>query len=356
MFLQFSLPDRTDALEAIMDIGADRIPFSHGACITFFPSMPKPGIAAVSVMIGKVAYSHCFCQVNSPESIIILTKFPAFATFIEIVLLPKAKEEVSLMKRTQTYVACLFVLALLAVPVKSAFAFFGIEAGVGFWQQSPSGSLEYKPVSATDSIDLKDDLNLGSKSRVVARVKAELPLILPNIYFMATPMSFDGTSTITRDISYGGTTFQANVPVQSKVTLDHYDLALFYPVPLLKTATVGVLNVELGLNARQINFKGTISQDSLGLTASKDLTLYVPMIYVGAQVKPISAFSIEAEIRGISYGKNSYYDYLGRLKIMPVGPLFISGGYRAEQIKIDQSDVKADVKFSGPFAEVGLNF
>ncbi len=260
------------------------------------------------------------------------------------------------MKRAQLYLAGLFVLALLAVPGQSAFAFLGLEAGVGYWQQSPSGTLAYKPVTATDNIDLKDDLNLGNKSRVMARVKAELPLILPNIYFMATPMSFDGTGTINRAISYGGTTFQANVPVQSKLTLDHYDLALFYPIPLLKTATVGVLNVELGLNVRQINFKGTISQDTLGLTASKDLTLYVPMIYLGAQIKPISAFSIEAEIRGIAYGENHYYDYIGRLKVMPLGPLFISGGYRAEQVKIDQSDVKADVKFSGPFAEVGVSF
>ncbi len=261
------------------------------------------------------------------------------------------------MKRAQIYVTCLFVLALLAVPAKNAFAFLGLEAGVGYWQQSPSGTIGYKPVSGTvGDVDLKDDLNLGNKSRAMARVKVELPLVLPNIYFMATPMSFDGTGRLTRNISYGGQQFNATDEVTSKLNLDHYDLALYYPVPLLKTATVGILNVELGVNVRQINFEGTITDTTLGQTASKKITVYVPMIYLGAQVKPISSFSIEAEIRGMSYGDNSYFDYLGRLKIMPLGPLFISGGYRAEQVKIDQSDVKADVKFSGPFAEVGVSF
>ncbi len=257
------------------------------------------------------------------------------------------------MKRTQMYLAFLFVLSMIVVPYQ-AFAFLGLEAGIGSWKQSPSGTLSYKPVSATDNLDLKNDLNLSDKSRVFVRVKAELPLVLPNLYFMATPMSFDGSGTLNRPITYGGQTFNIITPIQSKLKLDHYDLALYYPIPGLKTATLGVLNVELGLDARQINFEGTLSQGSV--SASKSLTLYVPMIYAGVQVKPVSVLSIEAEIRGIAYSDNHYYDYIGRVKVLPVGPLFIAGGYRGETIKIDQSDVKADVKFSGPFIEAGVSF
>ncbi len=259
------------------------------------------------------------------------------------------------MKRIRLFVVCSFVLAILAVPYQSAFAFFGVEAGLGYWRQSPSGTMEYQPVAATvGNVDLKDDLNLGDQGRVVGRVKVELPLALPNIYFMATPMSFDGSGRLTRDISFGGQTFTAGTDVQSKFKLDHYDLAFYYPIPFLKTATLGVLNVELGLNARQINFNGEVNS-SLA-SASKSVTIYVPMIYGGVQVKPISLFSIEGEIRGIAYGSSHYYDYIGRVKIMPIGPLFVAGGYRAENVKIDQSDVKADVKFTGPFVEAGVNF
>jgi len=259
------------------------------------------------------------------------------------------------MKKAQWYLACLFILSLIAVPYQ-AFAFIGLDAGVGYWSQTPSGTLSYKATTAADTINLKDDLGLKKESKPYVRIKAELPLILPNLYFVATPMSFEGTGSKAINFTYGGQPFNLNVPIQSKIKLDHYDLALFYPIPLLKTATVGVLNAELGLNIRMIDFEGTISQETLNRTESKSMSLYVPMIYAGIQVTPISLFSIEAEIRGIAYGENHYYDYTGRLKVMPIPILYIAGGYRAESLKIDASDVKADIKFGGPFVEVGVSF
>jgi outer membrane protein len=260
------------------------------------------------------------------------------------------------MKSIRGYVAYLFILAMLVVPYR-AFAFFGADVGIGYWRQAPSGTLDYKPISATTgNIDLKDDLFLDTKNKPFVRIKAELPLILPNIYLMATPMTFEGSGQITRPISFGDTQFNISAPIESKVKMDHYDLALFYPIPMLKTATLGVLNIELGINARKLDFEGTITQPTTNTTASKSLSLYVPMIYGGVQVKPISSLSIEAEIRGIAYSGSHYYDYLGRLKFNPIPLVYVAGGYRAETIKIDESDVKADIKIGGPFIEVGVSF
>jgi len=257
------------------------------------------------------------------------------------------------MRKIQMFAISVFVLAMLAVPYR-AFAFLGLEAGVGYWKQTPSGTLSYKAISAADELDLKNDLNYDSKNNPFVRVKVELPLVLPNLYLMATPMSFDGTGSKNVDFNFGGQNFTANVPFTSKLKLDHYDLALFYPVPLLKTATVGILNVELGLNARNINFEGTITQGTLN--ASKSRSFYFPMVYAGVQVKPISLLAIEGEFRGSDIGQNHYYDYIAKLRINPVPVLYISGGYRSEDIKIDESDVKANLKFSGPFVEAGVSF
>jgi outer membrane protein len=279
--------------------------------------------------------SRLFDTLNTPLSIGILNIFEFLRGGVKV-------------KKIHLYLACVFVFSMLIVPYH-AFA-LGLEAGIGYWKQDPSGTLAYQ---GTD-LDLANDLNYDSTNRAMVRIKAELPLILPNLYFMATPMSFDGTGSKDVNFNYGGQTFQANVPIQSSVKLDHYDLAFYYT--FLNTISLGKLNLDLGLDGRKIDFEGTINQDTLGLTKSKSLTLYVPMIYAGLQVKPISAFSIEVEGRGIKLGDNSYYDWIGRVKIKPVGPLFISGGYRSETIKIDQSDVKADVKFTGPFVEVGLTF
>jgi outer membrane protein len=255
------------------------------------------------------------------------------------------------MKRTQMYVVCLFVLFLLIVPYR-AFA-MGLEVGVGYWRQNPSGTVAYEQSGLPPTnIDLKNDMNFDSKNKPFARVKAELPLILPNIYFMATPMEFTGTGTKT--VNFGGHTYASGF--DSKLRLNQYDLALYYSLPFLNTATLGILNVELGLDAKFIDFEATVADTTGTNSVSKKLTLPIPMVYAGIQVKPIKTFSVEAEGRGVSYGANHYYDIIGRLKVKPVGPLFVSGGYRYESIKIDQSDVKADIKFAGPFVEAGVQF
>jgi outer membrane protein len=173
---------------------------------------------------------------------------------------------------------------------------------------------------------------------------------------MATPMSFEGSGPIARTISFGGTTYAANVPIDSKLNLDHYDLALYYPIPLLKTATLNTLSIELGLNFQFLDFEGTLTQPTVNVASSKSRSLYWPMIYAGIIVKPVDLFSFEFEGRGIAYGSNHYYDYIGRLKVNPIPLVFIGAGYRSESLKIDESGILADIKFAGPFVEVGVSF
>jgi len=256
------------------------------------------------------------------------------------------------MRKIQIIALGVFVIAFVAVPY-SAFAFLGVEVGVGYWQQTPSGTLSYQ---GTSDLDLKNDLFLSEKSQAFVRAKVELPLFLPNIYFMATPMSFDGSGTLSRPIIFGNTTFDVTAPIQSKLKLDHYDLALYYPLPFLKTLTLDIVNVDLGLDARKIDFESTINQEALNQSASQSLSIYVPMVYAGVQIKPISLIAIEGEIRGIDYGQEHYYDYIAKVRVNPIPIFYVSGGYRSEDIKIDQSGVKADIRISGPFVEAGVSF
>lgn len=259
-----------------------------------------------------------------------------------------------IIKRANFWLTCLFVISLLILPY-SAFA-FSLEAAAGYWMQMPSGTLEYKPLSSTDNLDLKSDLKYDTKYQPYARIKAELPLFLPNIYLMATPMYFNGTGQKNVQINFGGQTFNANVPFESKLKLHHYDLAFYYSLPFLKKATLDVLNVELGINARVIDFEARLNQPTSGYSVSKTLTIPVPMVYLGLQVKPVKAVSIEAEARGIAYSSSHYFDIIGRVKVEVYGPVFVSAGYRYEAIKIDQSSVNVDVNFDGPFVELGLIF
>jgi outer membrane protein len=244
----------------------------------------------------------------------------------------------------------LFLLSIFLVPeITSAV---GFEVAVGGWRQDPSGDIGYKG----EKLSVENELKYDSETKIFGRAKIDLPLWLPNIYLMATPMKFEGEGSKSINFTFGDKTFAANVPFTSSVRADHYDICLYYGIPFLKKATLGKLNAELGLNARVIDFKAKIDQPTTGIRESKSLTIPVPMVYTGIQINPVKFIGVELEGRGIAFSSNYYYDLIGRLKIKPFKPVFISGGYRYEDVKIDQSDVKANLKFKGPFAEAGIEF
>lgn len=241
-----------------------------------------------------------------------------------------------------------FLLSFILIPQVASAT--GLEAAIGLWNQDPQGDIAYKGAA----LSLENDMKYSEKTRFFGRAKIDMPLIIPNIYLMATPMKFDGTGSKDVNFTFGDKTFTGNVDFTSELKVNHYDIAFYYGLPFVKTATLGKLNVDAGLNLRIIDLKAEITQAST--YESKSFTLPMPMVYLGAQVKLIDKLSLEAEIRGIAYSSNHYYDLIGRAKYKVFGPAFLGAGYRYEDIKIDHKDVKANVRFEGPFAEVGVEF
>lgn len=226
----------------------------------------------------------------------------------------------------------------------------GIEAAVGVWNQSPRGTIAYQGTS----LDLKNELKYGEETRLTGRVKVETPLFFPNLYLMATPMEFKEQGSKSATFTFGNQSFTGNVPFTSKLKLDQYDLGLYWGVPLLKTATANTLNVDLGINARLVDLKAEVVQGAV--SDAKSLTVPVPMLYAGVQVKPLSWLAGEGEARGMVYGKDRYFDLIARGKLIFFDHVFAAAGYRYEKLKVDESNVKADVNFGGPFGEVGFRF
>ena len=241
-------------------------------------------------------------------------------------------------------------LTLLLAPAVSLA--IGIEGSIGVWNQDPEGYISYKG----DSLDVDRDLRYDKKTKPFGRVKIDAPLILPNIYLMATQSKFSGRGQKDINFRFGNQNFNANVPFDSELKIDRYDVALYYGVPGLRLLTAGILNVEFGLNARIIEFSAKVVQPQTNTSASKSATIPVPMVYAGVQISPVGLVSLEGELRGIGYGSNRYVDAIGRLKVRFFGPAFVAGGYRYEELKIDYSDIRSKVKVKGPFVEAGLQF
>ena len=232
---------------------------------------------------------------------------------------------------------------------------FGVEFAAGGWAQDPSGTLGYKVLSSNDILDIENDLKYDTENRVFGRLKVDMPLFLPNIYLMATPMAFEEVGRKEGVFKFGDIVFDPG-PFETETVLDHFDVGLYYGIPLLETATFDKLNIDIGLNVRIYDYDLRVRQASTGLSESEDGTFPVPMVFVALQLRPIERLSLEAECRGVSYSGNDVYSLIGRIKFNVFGPVFAAGGYRYEKAKIDEEDVLADIEISGPFLEAGFSF
>ena len=253
-------------------------------------------------------------------------------------------------------IALLCVICLIAA--YSDARAVGLEMAVGGWGQSIGGTLSYSDSSIPDVIDLDNDIRFDDETKAVGRVKIDMPLVIPNIYLMAAPMEFEGTGSKSTDLTFGDITFDVDAALNSKITLNQYDVGFYYGLPFVKTATMDKLNVDVGLNIRIADFEAEITGASGGttVTETKSLTLPIPMLYVGVQFMPIEALAFEAEGRGIAIGDNRLYSLIGRVRYNFAGPVFLAGGYRYDKLEIDEDNVDAEIDFQGPFVELGLKF
>jgi len=246
------------------------------------------------------------------------------------------------------------LIFILSIPTTS-FA-WGLEIAGGAWHQKPSGTMSFDKSTHEDDLDLEDDLNYDDKWKAFGRLIIDTPFFLPNIYLMYTPMKWDETGSKNVNFNFGGQEFKADVDFDSELKLNHFDVALFWGLPFIKTATADVLNIDLGLNVRFMDVKAEIEQKDLGLKESESYFLPLPMLYTGVQFKPLNFIALEFEGRGIGGSSNYYVSLTGRLKVKPFGPVFVAGGYRYDNLKIDYKDLDIDTEFYGPFGEVGLEF
>lgn len=228
----------------------------------------------------------------------------------------------------------------------------GVEVGAGGVTYTAWGSVTYNGTK----LDMRNTLGLTNQSQYLARVRVELPLILPNLYFEALPLSWEKTLTQNQNFVFGDRTFSANVPYTTSFKFNSYDAALFYGIPFLGTATNDIVRVNWGLNFRFLEMKADINQSDLGIHVEKKLNLVIPMGFLAARVRPVDSFAVEAEFRGIGYGTQRYLDAALRAKYFFLKCGFASVGYRYQDLQVDSSGVRSQIFFGGPSFELGVDF
>ncbi len=234
----------------------------------------------------------------------------------------------------------------------TSFALPGIDlkAGFGYVKLSPSGWVKYKG----DTVDLKKDLHLGDSKDINAYLQVGLPVI-PNIKFEYLPTKYEGSGKVSKNFKFGDFTFTVTDKAHTKIDIKQYDLSLFYnlPVPFIKP--------RLGLAVKYldgyIDIRTTTKHEHVNVNAP------IPMLYAGINAGiPGIPFEIDVEGKAIAYKGNSLIDVKGigmftLVGIPFIGKAYLGAGYRYQKLKLDDvDDLYSDVKFKGPFAEVGVEF
>ncbi|NPA58182.1 MAG: TIGR04219 family outer membrane beta-barrel protein [Aquificae bacterium] len=230
------------------------------------------------------------------------------------------------------------------------------EISAGYLWQNIDGWVKYKG----DSVDVDDELNLGDENSFFLRAKLEhfVPL-LPNLKFQYLRMRFEGDGTVNRTITFGDITVNASDRIYSKLELDHYDFVFYYDLPFI--GLLQVVDVELGLNLRLVDFYAWGKSGTTGEEDSVSFVAPIPMLHGAVELKPIDLVSVLVEANGIVFQGHHYYDFSGELRLKPFRTpaldFFVGVGYKYEKLKIDDiDDVSTDLKVKQPYIVAGMLF
>jgi hypothetical protein len=211
-----------------------------------------------------------------------------------------------------------------------------------------SGSLE------GSNVDLEDDLGIDANDAPGVRLTFGLPFN-NRIRFTYTQLLFDGDTTLSQSIAFGGSTFNAGTRVHSEFDI-HYGRLGWIWQPL---AIPGLLKVGPMVELKGVLFDGSIETRDVvpSIKESQDLGLIVPTLGAALDFTPHRVVHLFAEASGMTTGSLGYFiDAEAGIRIVPVRFFTIAAGYRFLELRVDDDDDFGKAQISGPFVGVSVRF
>jgi len=200
--------------------------------------------------------------------------------------------------------------------------------------------------------DLKDDLGVKDENFP----SGEAFLRFGRLHFRVgyTPINYDGSETITRDIEFNGQIFSANDNVISSLNLNMFDAEV--QVDILRPDLIAA-SFYLGLIGKVKFIDLDMELTSTTMTEKRDFQGPVPMVGLAAGAGFLKdILRIDARVAGMAYSGNHLYEADAFASLVPFPFFRIQGGYRYIDLKVDEDDIRADVELSGPYVGAQLSF
>ncbi len=245
------------------------------------------------------------------------------------------------------------VAAGVLLTAGSAFAAPGFEVGArgAYWFPKLTGSAQTNATGDT-RFDFKD--TLGVKDENIPFGEAFLRLGSTTLRVGYTQFTFDGSKTLSDNVTFNGTTFPVSDNVISGLDMKMLDGEVQFD---FLRPDVGLAGFNLGLILKVKYVDGKVELRSTLRTETKDFKAPVPMVGAAAGVGFLKDMvRVDARATGIAYSGNHLYDVDAYASFAPLPFVRIQGGYRYIDLKIDKDDTLASFKLSGPYLGAQLSF
>jgi len=240
-------------------------------------------------------------------------------------------------------------LAIMTLATSFSMAdFIGGELNVGYYNHTPSGTVQYQGTP----IDIENDLKWKDEGDMFVKAYFEHPLpIIPNIKVGYTEFGHSGAGVINQNFEFGGKIYTMGSNIDSAFDLKMYDLTLYYEL------LDNWINIDAGLNVKYIDGAISVKNDA-GLSESTDFQLPVPMLYAKARFDvPTTDLSFQAEGNYVTYDGNTLYDAEVGVRYTLALGLGLEAGYKTMKLKLDDiDDLSMDTDFSGAYGKLVWDF
>jgi len=234
--------------------------------------------------------------------------------------------------------------AALALAAGPAWALGPVDLGLeaGLWSNDVSGSVR----DSGSDIDVEGVMRLPGETLGYARASLHVTG-LGTFHAGWANLGRSATGTLSSTISFAGRSFSQGSTLDSNVDLTVYDVGWTFSL-----LDVGAASAHLGLDVKW--YDGTVRLSSGGTTAQSDLSVPVPMLKAALR---FGLPFLEAEVggEGIAIAGNRMTDLRAAVRFHPLPLVYLTGGYRYMDLKLEDGSKRADVRLEGPFFGLGLD-
>lgn len=236
-----------------------------------------------------------------------------------------------------------FLSLFLIFAASSAHALgpLDVELEAGAWFAGISGDVR----NGAMNIDVDKELGLGGETTGFVRARLDVAVI-GNFYLGYTPLKYEGTGVLGDD--FGG--IPVGRPVNTDLDVDTIDLGWTFTL-----LDLPVVDLELGLNVKYAKGTASITDITTSLTEKSNLSFPIPMIKGVVRVE-VPFVTVEVDGMGLAFDSYHAFDLMAQAKLTPLPFVYLAGGYRYMDIKLEDNAEKVAVAFQGPFVALGLEF